>query len=159
MRIFCELRSIFPSPTGARKNTSNEQNVHSYYMLNHRIRDLLFHFKKNCYFTIGFYFLVKVFRNILIPSVRMTLTMSKMFARIICQTIEWEVNYFNVKEKCYVGFYFLIRVSKTPDSVSHSCSFCFRQYSPCCKPVKLGHYSVLRPRILRVLLTVFGKMT
>ena len=105
---------------------SNEQNVHSYYMLNHRIRGLLFHFKKNCYFTIGFYFLVKVFRNILIPSVRMTLTMSKMFARIICQTIEWEVNYFNVKEKCYVGFYFLVRVSKTPDSVSHSCSFCIR---------------------------------
>ena len=28
---------------GARKNTSNEQNVRSYYMLNHRIRDLLFH--------------------------------------------------------------------------------------------------------------------
>ena len=24
MRIFCELRSIFPSPAGARKNTSNE---------------------------------------------------------------------------------------------------------------------------------------
>ena len=31
MRIFCELRSIFPSPTGERKNTSNEQNVRSYY--------------------------------------------------------------------------------------------------------------------------------
>ena len=28
---------------GARKNTSDEQNFHSYYMLNHRIRDLLFH--------------------------------------------------------------------------------------------------------------------
>ena len=26
-----------------KKNTSNEQNVHSYYTLNHRIRDLLFH--------------------------------------------------------------------------------------------------------------------
>ena len=46
MRIFCELRSIFPSPAGARKNTSNEQNVRSYYMLNHRIRGLLFHYKK-----------------------------------------------------------------------------------------------------------------
>ena len=59
MRIFCELRSIFPSPAGARKNTSNEQNVRSYYMLNHRIRGLLFHYKKNCYFAIGFYFLGK----------------------------------------------------------------------------------------------------
>ena len=59
MRIFCELRSIFPSPAGARKNTSNEQNVRSYYMLNHRIRGLLFHYKKNCYFPIGFYFLGK----------------------------------------------------------------------------------------------------
>ena len=46
MRIFCELRSIFPSPAGARKNTSNEQNVRSYYMLNHRIRGLLFHYKQ-----------------------------------------------------------------------------------------------------------------
>ena len=59
MRIFCELRSIFPSPAGARKNTSNEQNVRSYYMLNHRIRGLLFHYKKNCYFATGFYFLGK----------------------------------------------------------------------------------------------------
>ena len=33
-------------------------------------------------------FWVRVFRNILIPSVRMTSTMSKMFARIICQTVE-----------------------------------------------------------------------
>ena len=59
MRIFCELRSIFPSPAGARKNTSNEQNVRSYYMLNHRIRGLLFHYKKNCYLAIGFYFFGK----------------------------------------------------------------------------------------------------
>ena len=59
MRVFCELRSIFPSPAGARKNTSNEQNGRSYYMLNHRIRGLLFHYKKNCYFAIGFYFLGK----------------------------------------------------------------------------------------------------
>ena len=85
--IFCVLRCIFPSPAGARKNTSNEQNVRSYYMLNHRIGGLLFHYKKN-YLAIGFYFLVRVFRDILILSVRMTLTISKMFARIICQTTE-----------------------------------------------------------------------
>ena len=113
MWIFCELRSIFPSPTGARKNTSNEQNVCSYDMLNHRIRGLLFHYKKKNYLAIGFCFLVRVFRDILILSLRMTLTISKMFARIICQTIEWEVNYFTAKEKWYFGFYFLMRVSKT----------------------------------------------
>ena len=38
--------------------------------------------------------------------------------------------------------------------------FClFRPYSLCCKPVKPGHYSVLRSHILRVLLTLFGEMT
>ena len=51
MRIFRELRRIFPS--------MNEQNVRSYYMLNHRIRGLLFHYKKNRYFAIGFYFFSK----------------------------------------------------------------------------------------------------
>ena len=139
--------------------TSNEQNVRPYYMLNHRIRGLSFHYKKNCHFAIGFYFLVRVFRNILIPSVRMTLTMSKMFARIICQTIELEVDYFTTKENCYFGFYFLVRISKHPDSVSHSCSFCILWYSPCYRPVKPGHYSAVRPCILRVLLTFYGKMT
>ena len=69
------------------KNTSNEQNVRSYYMLNHRIRGLLFHYKKN-YLAIGFYFLIRVFRDILILSVRMTLTISKMFARIIFPSLK-----------------------------------------------------------------------
>ena len=35
---------------------SNEQNVGSYYKLNHRIIGLLFHYKKN---VIGFYFFGK----------------------------------------------------------------------------------------------------
>ena len=89
------------------------------------------------------------------------LTIRKMLAHIICQTIEWEVNYFTAKEKCYFGFYFQVRVSKisSADSVSHSCSFCIRRYSPCCKPVKPGHYSVLGSRILRALLTLYGKVT
>ena len=117
MRIFCELRSIFPSLAGARKNTSNEQNVRSYYMLNHQIRGIIPLQKKIIWQFVGFYFLVRVFRDILIPSVRMTLTISKMLTRIICQTIEWEVNYFTAKEKWYFGFYFLMRVSKT-------CWFC-----------------------------------
>ena len=117
--IACSIRAdillialIFPRPCGARKIQRNSQNIHTYYMLNHRI-SWIYSTTKNSYFAIGFYFLVRVFRNILIPSVRMTLTMSKMFARIICQTIEWEVNYFTAKEKWYFGFYFLMRVSKT----------------------------------------------
>ena len=69
MQIFCELRGIFPSPAGARKNTSNEQNVRSYYMLNHRIRGLLFHYKKkNVILQLASTFLVRVFRNTLISS-------------------------------------------------------------------------------------------
>ena len=59
MRIFCELRSIFPSPAGARKNTSNEQNVRTYYMLNHRRRGLLFHYKKKLLFGNWFLFFGK----------------------------------------------------------------------------------------------------
>ena len=48
----------------------------------------------------------------MIPSVKMTLTMKKMFAGIICQTIELEVDYSTAKRNCYLGFYFLVRVSK-----------------------------------------------
>ena len=90
----------------------------------------------------------------------MMLTIRKMLAHIICQTIEWEVNYFTAKEKCYFGFYFQVRVSKisSADSVSRSCSFCIRWYSPCCKPVKPGHYSVLGSRILRALFKSASKV-
>ena len=84
----------------------------------------------------------------------MMLTMNKI-AGIICQTIEREVDYFTAKKKCYFGFYFLVRVSKT--SWFCLCEF-IHQYSPCWKPVKLGHLSVLRPRILRLFLTLYGKI-
>ena len=50
---------VFSEPRRGEENTSNEQNARSYYMLNHRIRGLLFHYKKNCYFAIGFYFFGK----------------------------------------------------------------------------------------------------
>ena len=115
---------------------------------------------KKCYFAIVFYFLVRVFRNVLIPSVRMMLTMSNIFARIICQTIEWEVNYSTAKKKYVIlaSIFYYILVRRLVQ-FSHSCFFCIRRYSPYCKPVKPGHYSVLRPRILRVLLTLYGKMT
>ena len=84
-------------------------------MLNHRIRGLLFHYKKKLIIILQMasIFLVRVFRNTMIPSVKMTLTMNKMFAGIICQTIEREVDFSTAKKNCYFGFYFLVRVSKT----------------------------------------------
>ena len=155
MRIFCDSRCIFPNPAGGRGgggNTSNEQNVRSYFMLNHRIRGLLFHHKKKMLFCNWLlFFLVRVFRNILIPSLRMTLTMSKMFASIICQSIEWKVNYSTAKNVILASIFYLIFVSRFVQ-FSHSCSLCIRRYSPCCKPVQPGHYT-----ILRVLLTLYGK--
>ena len=67
-------------------------------MLNHRIRGLLFHHKKIVILQLASIFLIRVFRNTLIPSVKMTLTMNKMFAGIICQTIEREVDYSTAKK-------------------------------------------------------------
>ena len=104
-------------------------------------------------------FLERVFRNILIPSVGMMLTMSKIFARIICQTIEWEVSYSTAKKYFILASIFYYILVRRFDQFSHSCSLCIRRYSRCCKPVKPGHHSVLRPRILRVLLPLYGKMT
>ena len=79
---FASCVVFFQAPQGVRKNTSNGRNVRSYYMLNHRIRGLLFHYKKELLFCNWLpLFLVRVFRNILIPSVRITLTMSKMCER------------------------------------------------------------------------------
>ena len=69
--------------------------------------------KKKIILQLPSMFLVRVFRNTLIPALKMTLTMNKMFAGIICQTIDREVDYSNAKNKCYFRFYFLVRVSKT----------------------------------------------
>ena len=109
--------------------------------------------KKDVILQLASIFLVRVFRNILIPSLRMTLTMSKMFARIICQSIEWKVNYSTAKNVILASIFYLIFVSRFVQ-FSHSCSLCIRRYSPCCKPVQPGHYT-----ILRVLLTLYGKIT
>ena len=67
-------------------------------MLNHRIGGLLFHYKKIVILQLATIVLVTVFRNTLIPSVKMTLTMNKMLAGILCQTIEREVD-FSTAEK------------------------------------------------------------
>ena len=90
-----------------------------------------------------------------------------MFAGIICQTIEREVDYSTAKKELLfwllfsiVNLFSIVKIWFIPRFVqfSHSCSF-IRWYSPSCKPVKLGHYSVSRPSILRLLLTLYGKMT
>ena len=94
-------------------------------------------------------FSIRVFRNIPISSVRMTLTMTKMFARITRHT----VNYLSLKKSKGLK-QVKIRFVRRFVQFSHSCSFCTRPYSPGCKPVKPGHCSVLRPRIVRVLLTL-----
>ena len=52
-------------------------------MLNHRIRGLLFHYKKNVILQFSSIFLVRVFRNTLFPSVKMTLTINKMIAYVM----------------------------------------------------------------------------
>ena len=53
MWIFCELWSIFLSPEGARKNTSNEQTIRAYYnyyvkLLNKRF---IIPLQRFCYFS------------------------------------------------------------------------------------------------------------
>lgn len=55
--------------------------------------------------------MVRVFRNTLIPSVKMTLTMNKIFAGIICQTIEREVDYSTAKK----GKLFCLLFPKDPN--------------------------------------------
>ena len=104
-------------------------------MLNHRI-GLLLHYQKIVVLQLASVFLVRVFRNILIPSVRMSLTMRKMFARIIYKPLS-ERLIIALKKKVVLAsvFCFLVRVStKNPDCVCHSCSFCIHRYSPCLNP-------------------------
>ena len=88
--LFCEVRSVFPSPPGAKKNTNIEQNVPSYYMLNHRIRGLLFHYKKiKLLFCNWLLFFVKsIQKHPDSVCENDSSIINKMFARVICQTIE-----------------------------------------------------------------------
>ena len=90
-----------------------------------------------------------------------------MFAGIICETIEREVDYSTANKELLfwllfsiVNLFSIVKIRFIPlfAQISHNCSFIPR-YSPCCKPVQLGHYSVSRPSILRLLLTLYGEMT
>ena len=109
--------------------------------------------QKNCYFAIGFYFFGKsiqkhpdsVFENDVNNEQNVGgYYMSNHWTR------GW---FFYCKKNLYFGFYFLVRISKT------SWFSFIRRCSSCCKPVKLGHYSVLWLRILPLLLVKWRKMT
>ena len=121
-------------------------------MLNHLLRGLLSHYKKNCYFANGFIFFGKSIRNTLIPYGRMTLTISKMLVLIICQLIEWEVDCSTAKNMS-LWLLFSILFSCAGSSSS---AIVDPVASTGIRPVvnRLNRDSivqVLRPRILRVL--------
>ena len=145
-----ELRSIFPRPAMARKKYEQWAKCPLILYAKPSNKRFIITLQNIVILQLASIFWVRAFRNILIPCVRVTLTMSKMFARNICQTIEWEVNYSTAKKKnIYILasiFYFIF--ASQFFQFSHGCSFCIPRYSPCCIPVKPGHYSVLRPRIL-----------
>ena len=80
------------------------------------MRGLLFRSKKKLLSAFGFYFFGKSIQKRPDSVCEDDVNNEKMFARIICQTIEWDVNYSTAKRKIYIyyfGFYFLVRVSKT----------------------------------------------
>ena len=113
-------------------------------MLNHRIRALLFHYKKKCYFAIGFYFFGKSIQKHP-DSVCENEVNNEQNAGIICQTIEREVEYSTAKKIVILASFFFsivnlfsivkIRFIRRFVQSSHKCYFISR-YSPCSKPVK-----------------------
>ena len=146
VRIFCELR---------RGEEKYEQWAKCPLVLYAKPsnKSLLFHYKKNCYFAIGFYFLGKSIQKHP-DSVCENDVNNEQNVGGYYMPNHWTRGWFSTaKKNCYFGFYFLVRVSKT------SWFSFIRRCSPCCKQVKLGHYSVLWLRILRLLLTLYGKMT
>ena len=147
MRIFCESRCIFPNPAGGRSGGGGKYEQWAkcplvFYAKPSNKRFIIPPQKKGVILQVTSIFLVRVFRNILIPSLRMTLTMSKMFASIICQSIEWKVNYSTAKNVILASIFYLIFVSRFVQ-FSHSCSLCIRRYSPCCKPVQFNQDTTL----------------
>ena len=121
-------------------------NVCSYYMLNHRTRGLLFHYKKSCYF---FGKSIQKYPD----SVRENDVNNEQNSRVVYAKPLNERLIILLQKKMLFWLLFCGKSIQNILQFSHSCSFCTRGYSPSCKPVKSGHYSILRPRILRVLLT------
>ena len=112
-------------------------------MLNHRIRGLLFHYKKNVILQLASIFLVRVFRNTLIPSVKMRLTMNKMRVLYV-KPLNERLNILLQKKLLFwllffsiVNLFSIVKIRFIPRFVqsSHKCSF-IRRYSPCSKPDK-----------------------
>ena len=156
MRICCELRSIFPSPAGARKNTSNEQNVRSYDMLNHRIRGLLFHYKKKLPFGNWFLFFGKSIQkhpdSVWENDVKNEQNVRVYYAKPLNERL---IMY--CKRKM---LFWLLFCSKSIQNILILSAIVAPSPSAGIRPVvNRLNYSVLRPRILRFLLTSYGKMT
>ena len=74
-------------------------------MLNHRIRGLLFHYKKNCYFAIGFYFLGKSIQkhpdSVCENDINNEQTVRAYYAKSLNERL-----IILHKKNCYFGFYF-----------------------------------------------------
>ena len=60
------LRSIFPSPVGARENMSNGRNVKLYYFSNHQWRNLYLYYHPIFYYF-GVTFVLLSFQSVLLP--------------------------------------------------------------------------------------------
>ena len=79
-------------------------------MLNHRIRGLLFHYKKNCYFAIGFYFLGKSIQkhpdSVCENDVNNEQTVRAYYAK----SLNERLIILDPKKTCYFGFYFLFYI-------------------------------------------------
>ena len=113
LKIICDIYTLFDGLAyntcgyfaSCVVNTSNEQNVRSYYMLNHRIRGLLFHYKK-LYFAIGFYFLGKSIQkhpdSICENDVNNEQTVRAYYAKPLNERL-----IILHKKTCYFRFYFL----------------------------------------------------
>ena len=97
--------------------------------------------KKICYFAVGFYCFGKSIQKHPDSVSENDVKSEQMFAHIICQTIEWEVNYSTAKQKqCYFGFYFLVGVSKT----SYSSVIVVLFPSADIRPLKAGQTRTLK---------------
>ena len=156
MRIFCELRSSYPSPAGTRKNTKQWAKCPLVlYAKPSNKRFIIPLQKTNCYLQLlGYYFVGKSIQkspdSVCEDDVNIEQNARAHYMR----------NHWMRKKKYIYILFWLLFSGKSIQNIlqfSHSCSFWICRYSPCCKPVKPGHYIVLRPRILRVLLNLYGR--
>ena len=115
-----ELRSIFPRPAMARKKYEQWAKCPLILYAKPSNKRFIITLQNIVILQLASIFWVRAFRNILIPCVRVTLTMSKMFSRNICQTIEWEVNYSTAKKKNIYTFWLLFSTLFSPASSSSS---------------------------------------